>query len=106
VAAARKILDSDSAMAGQQERFFPYLAGYVALYTGDFPTAEAELSKAVLANGNDPFVMCLLGMSKERMGEKEKAAEWYKKAEAAVPPMGHNPPAAFARPFTRKKLAS
>jgi Flp pilus assembly protein TadD len=106
VAAARKILDGDSTMAGQQERFFPYLAGYVALYTGDFKTAETELSKAVQANGNDPFMMCLLGMSNERMGEKEKAAEWYKKAAAAVPPTGHNPPAAFARPFTRKKLAS
>jgi hypothetical protein len=29
----------------------------------------------------------------------------YKKASAAVQPGGHNPPAAFARPFTRKKLA-
>lgn len=106
VAAARKILDGDSSMAGQQERFFPYMAGYVALYGGDFKTAEAELSKAVQANGNDPFMMCLLGMSYERMGEKDKAAEWYKKAFAALPPTGHNPPAAFARPFARKKLAS
>jgi len=48
IAAARRALDADSAMASQQERFFPYLVGYVALYT--------------------------------------------------------NPPAAFARPFARKKL--
>ena len=106
VAAARKILDGDSSMAAQQERFFPYLAGYVALYTGDFKTAETELTKAVQANGNDPFMMCLLGMSYERMGNKAQASEWYKKASAAVAPTGHNPPAAFARPFTRKKLAS
>jgi tetratricopeptide (TPR) repeat protein len=106
VAAARRILDGDSGMAGQQERFFPYLAGYVALYTGDFKTAETELGKAVQANGNDPFMMCLLGMSYERMGKKETASEWYKKAAAAIPPGGHNPPAAFARPFSRKKLAS
>jgi tetratricopeptide (TPR) repeat protein len=106
VAAARKILDADSTMAGQQERFFPYLAGYVALYTGNFNAAETELSKAVQANGNDAFMMCLLGMSYERMGKKEAASEWYKKAAAAVPPTGHNPPAAFARPFSRKKLAS
>jgi tetratricopeptide (TPR) repeat protein len=105
VAAARKILDGDSTMAGAQERFFPYLAGYVALYTGDFKTAETELTKAVQANGNDAFMMCLLGMTYERMGDKDKSKEWYKKAAAAVPPGGHNPPAAFARPFTRKKLA-
>jgi Flp pilus assembly protein TadD len=104
VAAARKILDGDPAMASQQERFFPYLTGYVALYTGDFQTAETELTKAIAANGNDPFMMCLLGMACERLGRKDKAAEWYKKAAAAAPPTGHNPPAAFARPFTRKKL--
>jgi tetratricopeptide (TPR) repeat protein len=104
MAAARKILDGDSAMAAQQERFYPYLAGYVALYTGDFKTAEAELTKATQANGNDPFMMCLLGMAYERLGEKGKAAEWYQKAWAATSPNGHNPPAAFARPFTRKKL--
>ena len=104
VAAARKILDGDSSMAAQQERFFPYLAGYVALYTGDFQTAETELTKAVQANGNDPFMMCLLGMTYERMGNKAQAADWYKKASEVVAPTGHNPPAAFARPFTRKKL--
>jgi len=106
VAAARKILDDDKTMAGAQERFYPYLVGYVALYTGDFKTAEVELTKAIQANGNDAFMMCLLGMAYERMGEKDKASEWYKKASAAVPPGGHNPPAAFARPFTRKKLAA
>jgi Flp pilus assembly protein TadD len=105
VATARKILDEDKAMAGNQERFFPYLVGYVALYTSDFRTAETELTKAIQANGNDAFMMCLLGMAYERMGEKDKATDSYKKAAAAVPPGGHNPPAAFARPFTRKKLA-
>src|SRR5664279_4384833 len=33
IAEARKALDGDPAMAAQQERFFPYLVGYVALYT-------------------------------------------------------------------------
>jgi Flp pilus assembly protein TadD len=106
VAAARKILDGDSTMAAQQERFYPYLVGYAALYTGDFKTAETELTKSVQANGNDPFQMCLLGMSYERLGEKDKATEWYRKAAAALQPGAHNPPAAFARPFTRKKLAA
>jgi Flp pilus assembly protein TadD len=105
VAAARKILDGDSTMAAQQERFFPYLAGYVALYTSDFKTAETELSKATQANGNDPFMMCLLGMAYERLGDRDKATEWYKKAAASLSPNGHNPPAAFARPYLRKKLS-
>ena len=105
VAAARKILDGDSTMAAQQERFFPYLTGYVALYTGDFPRAEADLTKALAAQGNqnDPFYHCLLGMALERQGQKEKAMEVYKKAYALA--MAHNPPAAFARPFARKKMA-
>ena len=106
VAAARKILDGDASMAAQQERFYPYLVGYVGLYTGDFQTAEAEFTKMLAApgNGNDPFMICLLGMTYERMGEKEKAAETYKRAAAALSPNSHNPPAAFARPFLRKKM--
>ena len=105
VAAARKILDSDSAMVAQQERFFPYLTGYVALYTGDFAKAEADMTKALAAPGNqnDPFYHCLLGMAYERQGQKEKAMEMYKKAYSLA--MAHNPPAAYSRPFARKKLA-
>ncbi len=48
VALARKALDSDTAMARQQDRFFPYLAGYVALHTGDLKTAEAELTRSLV----------------------------------------------------------
>ena len=106
VAAARKALDSDSAMAVQQERFFPYLTGYVALYTGDLARAEADLSKAISLRGNerDPFFHALLGMTYEKQGQAAKAKEFYQKAydHAAN---GHNPPAAFTRPFARKKLA-
>jgi tetratricopeptide (TPR) repeat protein len=105
VAAARKLLDSDSAMAGQQERFFPYLTGYVALYTGDLAKAEADLTKAISMQGNqgDPFYHGLLGMTYERQGKKDKATEMYQKAYTLA--MAHNPPAAFSRPFARKKLA-
>jgi tetratricopeptide (TPR) repeat protein len=105
VAAARKILDGDAAMAAQQERFFPYLTGYVALYTGDFANAEADMTKALAAQGNqnDPFYHCLLGMALERQGHKDKAMELYRKAYGLA--LGHNPPAAFARPFARKKMS-
>jgi tetratricopeptide (TPR) repeat protein len=103
VAAAKAALDGDPRMAAQQARFFPYLTGYVALYTGDSKTALEELQKAVAMQGNagDPFLQCLLGMAYEKLGEKEKAMEWYRKASTTT---AHNPPAAFAMPFTRKKL--
>ena len=60
---------------------------------------------AAAGNTNDPFMICLLGMTYERMGQKDKAAEAYRRASAALSPNGHNPPAAFARPFLRKKMS-
>ncbi len=102
IAAARKILESDPKMAEAQERYFPYLVGYVALYTGDLKTAEAELTKATSANANDPFMKCLLAMVYEQTNQQDKATDLYRQAYAAA--TAHNPPAAFARPFARKKL--
>ena len=104
VDAARKILDGDPAMAGQQERFFPYLVGYVALYTNDLKTAEAELTRALAIQGNDsdPFMHTLLGMTYEKLGQADKAkAEFQRGYDLST---AHNPPAAFSRPFTKKKL--
>ena len=104
VASARRILDGDTAMARQQERFYPYLAGYVALYTNDLPTAERELTRTVGMQGNDrdPFMRCLLAMVYERMGRRDEARTNYQRAyELAT---AHNPPAAFARPYARAKL--
>lgn len=105
VAAARKALDSDSSMAAAQERFFPYLVGYVAYYTGDLKGAEAEFGKALAIQGNqrDPFMHALLGMTYEKQGQADKAREYYQKAYDLS--SGHNPPAAFTRPFARKKLS-
>jgi tetratricopeptide (TPR) repeat protein len=104
IAIARKILDGDPKMAAQQERFFPYLVGYVALYTNDLKTAEAELTKTVSlpGNQNDPFMKCLLAMTCEKLGQAEKAKELYRKSYDLA--TAHNPPAAFVRPFARKKL--
>lgn len=104
VAAAKAILDKDDELAhgggrgGNQAQFMPYLTGYVALYLGDYKSALEDLQKA---NQNDPFNQCLLGQTYEKLGEKEKAMECYRKAAATT---AHNPPAAFARPFARKKL--
>lgn len=104
VAAARRALDSDPAMVEQQERFFPYLAGYVALFTGDLETAQVLFTSMLELRGNqnDPFMHCLMGMTYERQGRMEEANEWYQKAYDMA--RAHNPPAAFARRFARQKI--
>ena len=104
VAEARKILDADPTMAANQERFYPYLTGYVAFYTNDLATAQTELTKALSMQGNstDPFMTALMGMVHEKMGHASVAKEWYQKAYDLA--TQHTPPSAFARAFTRKKL--
>lgn len=104
VAEARRILDGDPAMAEDQERFFPYLTGYVGLYTDDLATAEKELTRAVgmPGNSNDPFMHYLLGLTLEKLGRADQARDVFMKAYDQA--RGHNPPAAFVRPTLRKKL--
>ncbi len=104
IASARRILDGDSAMASGQERFFPYLVGYVALYTNDLPTAEAQLRRAADLQGNqrDPFMRFLLGLTYERLGRPDEAKTAYRQAYDLA--TAHNPPAGFVRPFVRRKL--
>ena len=100
VAAAKALLDAHPEMAKQQQPFYFYLAGYVALHTGD-PQAALEHFKQ--ANPNDPFIQCLMGMAHEKLGQKEEAMACYKRASGTT---AHNPPAAFARPFAAKKLGA
>jgi tetratricopeptide (TPR) repeat protein len=97
VAAAKAALDKGA--NPQQAAFLPYLVGYVAFYRGDYKTALEELLKA---NQNDPFIQCYIGETHEKLGDKEKAQEFYRKAAAAI---AHNPPTAYARRFTKKKLS-
>ncbi|MCC6365165.1 MAG: tetratricopeptide repeat protein [Bryobacterales bacterium] len=98
-AALERIEAADPNLYRQQSPFFPYLTGYVAYYSGDYHAALAGFQKA---NTNDPFIQCLLGMTYEKLGDKDKALEEYRKAATVT---SHNPVAAFAKPFTRKKLA-
>ncbi len=103
VAEARRILDSDPEMAEDQERYYPYLVGYVALYTGDLATAERELTRVVEELlPNDPFQVVLLAMTHEKLGHAEQARALYERAfEMST---GSNPPNVYARRVTREKL--
>jgi tetratricopeptide (TPR) repeat protein len=98
VAAAKAILDKGN--NPEQAQFLPYLQGYVAFYAGDYKTALEELLKA---NQNDPFIQCMIGQTYEKLGDKEKALDYYRKASTAI---AHNPAAAYAVPLAKKKLAS
>lgn len=102
VADARRILDGDAEMAKAQEQYFPYLEGYVALFTGDLATAEARFTATSQQMRNDPFQLVLLGMTYEKMGQQAKATELYERAYAAS--TGSNPPNIYSRTFTKQKL--
>jgi tetratricopeptide (TPR) repeat protein len=98
LAAAKAILDKGD--NPDQAQFYPYIAGYVALYAGDYKTAIAELQKA---DQKDPFVLNLLAQAYERSGDKAKAIEYYKQVLTFN---SHSPANAFARTLAKKKLAS
>jgi tetratricopeptide (TPR) repeat protein len=98
VAAAKAILDKGT--NPQQAQFFPYLQGYVAFYAGDYKVALEELLKA---NQNDPFIQCSIGQTYEKLGDRDKALGYYRQASAAI---AHNPPAAYAVPLAKKRLAA
>ena len=95
-AAVKAIVDKGT--NPQQAPFYPYLAGYVAFYAGDYKTAATELEQA---EQRDPFILSLLAQSYEKTGNKDKAVELYRKIMTINI---HNPTNAFARPLARKKL--
>jgi tetratricopeptide (TPR) repeat protein len=99
VAAAQAAFNRMTQLRSQQEFFLPYLTGYVAFYLGDYAKALDDLRGA---SQNDPFIQCLLGQTYEKLARKEDAMECYGRAAATT---AHNPPAAFARPFARRKLS-
>jgi tetratricopeptide (TPR) repeat protein len=98
VAAAKAILDKGT--MPEQAPFLAYLEGYVAFYAGDYKSALDGFQKA---NQNDPFIQYMIGQTYEKLGEKANAAEFYRKAAGAV---AHNPPAAYAVPLAKKRVAA
>ncbi|MBU1983030.1 tetratricopeptide repeat protein [bacterium] len=57
-----------------------HYSGLVALEEGDFARAVSELDQGM---ANDPATHFLLGRAHEKLGDREKAAECYKKATEA-----------------------
>jgi hypothetical protein len=62
---------------------------------------QAALEELGKANPNDAFIQCMIGRTREMPGHKDKAMEFYRKASTAS---SHNPHAAYAVPFARKRL--
>ncbi len=96
VAAAKVALDN--ANNPDQMRFYPYLTGYVAFYSGDFKNAIAELQRA---DQRDPLILVLLAQAYEKQGNAAQAKDYYRKV---LEINSHNPTNAFARPIAQKKL--
>jgi tetratricopeptide (TPR) repeat protein len=105
---ARRALDAiavvDSTLGRQQERFYQYLPGYVALFTNDIATAvsEFERSTAIPGNNRDPQLRFLLGLAYERAGRSEEAMAQYRRSYETA--SGNNPPNSFARREAGRKL--
>ena len=81
-------------------RFYPYLAGYVALYGGDYKGAITNLQQA---DQKDPFVLGSLAQAYEKAGDKAKALDYYKQVLSIN---SHSPANAFVRPLAKEKLAA
>ena len=84
VTAAKAILDRGN-MPAQQKEYFPYLTGYVALYTGDYDHALADLQQG---NQSDAYVLGLIAQTYEKLGQKDKALDFYRKVLQSTT---HNP---------------
>jgi tetratricopeptide (TPR) repeat protein len=96
VAMAKAALDKGT--NPDQQRFLPYLTGYVAFYAGDLKKAIADLEQADL---RDPFILSLLAQAYEKSGEPALAMDHWRKVLAIN---SHNPTNAFARPLARKRV--
>jgi tetratricopeptide (TPR) repeat protein len=96
VAAAKAILSKGN--SPEQQVFFPYLTGYVVFYAGDYTAALADLQNAVQT---DPFIQCLIAQTYDKLGDRARALEYYRRAASTT---AHSVPAAFARPFARARL--
>jgi tetratricopeptide (TPR) repeat protein len=95
-AAAKALLDRGG--NDNQAVFYPYLLGYIAFFANDYKRAVDELSKG---DQQDPFVLGLIAQSYAKLGDRTRAAEYFKRV-LAIPT--HSINSAFARPLARAFL--
>jgi tetratricopeptide (TPR) repeat protein len=81
-----------------QRVFQPYLTGYVAFYGGKYQQAIDDLLKG---DQRDPFVLGLIAQAYQRLGDKTRAREYYRKV---VELPSHTINGAFALPRARAFL--
>ena len=96
-AMAKAVLDKGT--NPDQQRFLPYLTGYVAFYAGDMKQAIADLQ---LADQRDPFILSLLAQAYEKTGDSAKALTLWR---TVMTINSHNPTNAFARPLARMRVS-
>jgi tetratricopeptide (TPR) repeat protein len=102
-AAARKHAEAvktllDTVNINNQRVFYPYLLGYISFFAKQYRPAIDELSKG---DQTDPFVVGLIAQSYQKLGDRTKAGEYYRKVMALTT---HSINSAFARPLARAFL--
>lgn len=97
VEAARALVASTPALKDEGPTV-AYLAGYVALYTGNPRAARQELAKA---SQDDPFVMMLQAEAEEKAGASTAAQALWKRIVALN---GHGLQHALSRPVAQSKI--
>ena len=96
VAAVKGLLDTPG--LENQRVFYPYLVGYIAFFAKQYQQAADELLRG---DQSDPFVLGLIAQSYEKLGDRAKAGEYYRKV-LAMPV--HSINSAFSRPPARAFL--
>ena len=97
VEAARQLMATTPALKDEGPTV-AYLAGYVALYTGDIATARTELAKT---DQRDPFHLRLQAEAAEKAGDKAAAQALWK---LILTLNGHGLQHALSRPVAQKKV--
>ena len=95
--AARQLIATTPALKDEGPTV-AYLAGYVALYTGDVASARSELAKT---DPRDPFNLMLQAEAAEKAGDKAAAEVFWKQILTLN---GHGLQHALSRPVAQAKI--
>jgi tetratricopeptide (TPR) repeat protein len=98
-AAAVKAIVDKGGLNEEQRPAYHYVAGYAALYAGQYDAAVEALLRA---DQRDPFILGLLAQAYEKQGNVAKAKEYY---ALVLRSTSHNLQNAFSRPLAQRKLA-